>query len=32
MRNNRADYFASPDTMFPVWRRKDILPTNGLLV
>ena len=24
-----ADYFASPDTMFPVWRRKDILPTKS---
>jgi hypothetical protein len=24
-----GDYFASPDTMFPVWRRKDILPTKS---
>lgn len=24
-----AEYFASPDTMFPVWRRKEILPTKS---
>jgi hypothetical protein len=23
------DYFNSPDTMFPVWRRKDLLPTKS---
>ncbi len=24
-----ADYFASPDTMFPVWQRSQILPTKS---
>ena len=24
-----ADYFASPDTMFPVWRRSELLPTKS---
>jgi hypothetical protein len=24
-----ADYFASPDTMFPVWRRSGLLPTKS---
>lgn len=24
-----ADYFASPDTMFPVWRRSTLLPTKS---
>jgi Protein of unknown function (DUF3179) len=24
-----ADYFASPDTMFPVWRRSNLLPTKS---
>jgi hypothetical protein len=24
-----ADYFASPDTMFPVWRRSQLLPTKS---
>ena len=24
-----ADYFASPDTMFPVWRRSQTLPSSG---
>ena len=24
-----AEYFASPDTMFPVWRRSQILPTKS---
>ena len=23
------EYFSSPDTMFPVWRRKDLLPTKS---
>ena len=24
-----AEYFASPDTMFPVWRRSELLPTKS---